>query len=154
MASVSYDEIFQNFLGSITDYDIQVNLSPSDSYSLMTEYLHKAIADRYVRHIFSSVSVDDDIQVFTYELALSGDEASDNDFVVTALSKWMVYEWLHKEVRSKINTAQMFAGKEQKFYSQSNHIAELRALQDDAYKEARDFIRDRGYIENSYLGGT
>ena len=151
MASVSYDEIFQNFLGSITDYDIQVNLSPSDSYSLMTEYLHKAVSDHYVRHLFSSASLDDDVQVFTYEIAEPIEEDVDKEFIINALQKWMVYEWLHKQVRSVLNTAQFFGGKEQKFYSQSNHLAELRALQDDAYSEARRFILDRGYISNSYL---
>lgn len=152
MASVSYDDIFSNFLGSITDYDLQVNLSPSDSYSLMTEYLHKTVADQYVKHLFSSVTLDDDVQMFTYEMANGNDDA---EFVVMAISKWMVYEWLHKEVRSKLNTAQFFGGKEQKFYSQAQHISELRALQDDAFKEARRFIQDRGYISNSYLvGGT
>lgn len=152
MASVSYDDIFSNFLGSITDYDLQVNLSPSDSYGLMTEYLHKTVADQYVKHLFSSVTLDDDVQVFTYEMANGNDDA---EFVVMAISKWMVYEWLHKEVRSKLNTAQFFGGKEQKFYSQAQHISELRALQDDAFKEARRFIQDRGYISNSYLvGGT
>ena len=154
MASVSYDEIFSNFLGNITDYDLQVNMSPSDSYSLMAEYLRKAVSDPYVKHIFASAVLDDEVQTLTYELVDAGDEDSDKDFVISALSKWMVYEWLHKEVRSKLNTAQFFAGKEQKFYSQANHIAELRALQDDSYKEARDFIRDKGYISNSYLKGV
>jgi len=151
MTSVSYDEIFSNFLGSITDYDLQVNLSPSDSYGLMTEYLHKTVADQYVKHLFSTVTLDDDVQTFTYEMA-NGDD--DTEFVVMAISKWMVYEWLHKEVRSKINTAQFFGGKEQKYYSQAQHISELRGLQDDAFTEARRFIQDRGYINNSYLGGT
>lgn len=150
MTSVSYDEIFSNFLGSITDYDLQVNLSPSDSYSLMVEYLHKTISDPYVKHIFTSATLDDEVQMFTYELT-NGDD--DTDFVVTAIAKWMIYEWLHKEVRSKINTAQFFGTKEQKMFSQAQHISELRALQDDAFKEARFFIQDRGFILNSYLQG-
>ena len=151
MTSVSYDEIFSNFLGSITDYDLQVNLSPSDSYGLMTEYLHKTVADQYVKHLFNSVALDDDVQMLTFEMA-NGDD--DIEFVVMAISKGMVYEWLHKEVRSRLNTAQFFGGKEQKYYSQAQHISELRGLQDDAFKEARRFIQDRGFISNSYLGGT
>lgn len=147
MASISYDEIFSAFLGSVTDYDLQVNLSPSDSFALMSEYLHKSLSDPYVKHIFTTATLDDETQIFTYEL----DREEDKDFVINALAKWMVYEWLHKEVRSRVNTAQFIGTKEQKYYSQAQHISELRALQDDALREARFYIQNKGFISNSYL---
>lgn len=155
MASISYDEIFSNFLGSITDYDLQENLSISDSEQLMTEYLHKALASHYLSHIFSSKQLDDNIHLFVYDLEnSSGNDSADADYVSAAIAKWMVYEWLHKQVRSVLMTSQMFAGKEETFYSQSQHLSELRALQDDAYTEARRFVMDAGYVSNSYLGGV
>ena len=152
MTSVTYESIFNLFLGSITDYKL-ASLDESDAMALMTEYLHKSLAESYVSRIFKTLSMDDDNHTMTYELAYApnGDEAN---FVVNALSKWMVYEWLHNQVRSVVNTAQFFGGSEQKYYSQSNHLSELRALQDDAYHEARFFIQDRGWISNSYLGGS
>ena len=152
MASIQYDVIFNSFLGNITDYDF-VKMSISDSYELMTEYLHKSVADPYIQHLFSSVSLDDKIQVLTFELKRSVNDEVDEDFISTALGKWMVYEWLHKQVRSVVNTAQFFGGKEQRMYSQAQHIAELRGLQDDAFSEARFFIQNRGYISNTYLDG-
>ena len=153
MSSLQYNSIFEKFLGNITDYDF-VSLSISDSYELMTEYLHKSLAETYVNRLFSSYELDDEINTLTYEMKQSISEDNDAEFISSALAKWMVYEWLHKQVRSITNTAQFFGGAEQKFYAQANHLSELRGLMDDAYKEARFFIQDRGYIKNSYLGGS
>lgn len=153
MTSIDYETIFSSFLGSITDYDF-AQLSMSESFSLMTEYLHTALAESYLRRVFSSVSLDDDAQTLSYELKYVVDEIGDNDFIISLIAKWMVYEWLHKEVRSKNLTSQFFGTKEQKFFSQSNHLTEMRALLDDVYKEARFMLQDRGYINNSYIGGA
>lgn len=114
MPSIKYETIFNNFLGNITDYDIQVNLSVSDSYELMTEALHKSVSDPYVNRLFSSIALDDDVMLMSYELVRAKDENTDKEFIITALGKWMVYEWMHKRVRSVDMTAQVFAGKEQK----------------------------------------
>lgn len=153
MASISYDAVFDKFIGSVTDYDL-TSMDTSDAYSLMTECLHKALSETYLRRLFETVNTDDDVQVLTFTMKIETDENADLEFATSAISKWMVYEWLHNQVNSKTNTMQLLAGKEQKFYSQSNHIAELRALQDDAFKEARLFITDRGITYNSYLGGA
>ena len=152
MASLSYDEIFSDFLGSVTDYDL-ASISLDDMYGLMTEYLHKTLSQSYVRRLFSSVAFDDSIQIFTFEMANSVDDAADLDFTKYILSKGMVIEWLRPQVRSKANVAQLLAGKEQKFYSQAQHLKELRELLADTERELRNTIRDRGYIYNPYLEG-
>lgn len=152
MTSISYDDVFDKFLGNVSDIEL-TSLDESDAYALMGEWLHKALSEPYVRRLFSSITLDDDVQTITFEMKLKTDDIADTDFVTSALSKWMVYEWLHKQVKSRTNVAQMFAGKEQKFYSQASHIEELRGLHDDAYKEARHFIMDRGWINNTYLNG-
>ena len=151
MTSIKYETIFSFFLGSITDYKL-ASLNEEDANTIMIEYLHKALSASYLNRIFSIRSIDDDNQVFMYELKYSTGE-DETDFVCNAIAKWMVYEWLHNQVRSVVNTAQFFGGSEQKFYSQQAHLSELRALQDDAYSEARKFVMDRGWINNSYLGG-
>ena len=117
----------------------------------MTELLHKAVYSSYVYHLFSSVSMEDSVQLLTFEMKHSVNEEADIQFLITALAKWMKYEWLSPQLNTVVNTAQMFAGKEEKFYSQANHIAELREMTELSYKEARDFVRDRNYIFNSYL---
>ena len=153
MASISYEEIFSSFLGNVTDYNL-ASLSPTDAFEIMSEYLHKSVADPYIYRLFSEYKLDDEGQVFTYTFVNPVGDETDREFIITALAKWMVYEWLHKQVKSVTNISQMFAGKEQKFYSQSQHISELRAMQDDAYQAARFFVMNRGYVNNSYLGGA
>lgn len=150
MASIDYEEIFSSFLGNITDYNI-ASMNSTDAFELMTEYLHKTIADPYVKHIFSDVSLDDETQVLSYTLVR---DTNDKDFVINALSKWMVYEWYAGKVNNIQNITQFFGNKETKWLSQAAHSAENRSLRDTAYKEARFYIQNRGYIDNSYLGGV
>ena len=152
MASVKYETIFNLFLGNITDIKL-ASLSEEDAKTLMVEYLHRSLAASYLSHIFSSSELDDENETFTYSMAYDTGK-DETDFVCNAIAKWMVYEWLHNQVRSIVNTAQFFGGSEQKYYSQQAHMAELRNMQDDAYKEARHFVMDRGWINNSYLGGS
>lgn len=150
MASLSYDEIFSDFLGNVTDYNIAA-MEQDEAYSLMTEYLHKTLSQSYIRRLFSYIKFDDSIEEFTFEMSHVVDENSDIDFSKNILSKGMVVEWLKPQVRSKINISQFFGGKETKFYAQSSHVAELRGMLQDTELELRKAIRDRGYIYNSYL---
>ena len=152
MTSLKYDDIFSSFLGDVTDYNI-VNLSITDATELMQEYLHKALSETYVRRLFSSVELADDVQTMMFELKRIGDEIADKEFVTHMLGKWMTYEWIHNQVRSVLNTAQFFGGAEQKYYAQANHLSQLKELQEQIYSEARNYIRDAGYISNSYLDG-
>lgn len=152
MTSVKYETIFNLFLGNITDYKL-ASLDENDAKAIMCELLHKSLASSYLRHIFSSSALDDTAETFTYEMTY--ETANDEtDFVCNAISKWMVYEWLHNQVRSVLFTAQFFGGAEQKYYSQQQHLSELRNLEDSTYHEARKFVMDRGWINNSYLGGS
>lgn len=152
MTSIDYEEIFSSFLGSVTDYNL-ASLEPTEAYGLLTELLHKALADRYVARLFSSKKLDDVVQQFSFEMKYAIDDDSDTEFVVNALAKWMKYEWLQKQVNNTAITAQFFGGKEQKYYAQANHLLELRGLQSSAYDEAYKYIMNRGYIDNNYLEG-
>lgn len=113
MTSLSFEEIFSDFLGNVTDYDF-VNLDTDIVYEQMTEYLHKALSQSYIRRLFSSIDADDGIQRFDFEMKNVVDEQSDKYFVVRILSLGMIVEWLRPQVNSKLNTAQFFGGKEQK----------------------------------------
>ena len=64
MASVSYETIFKLFLGNITDIKL-ASLSEEDAYTLMTEYLHKALAASYLSRLFSTMTLDDGAKTFT-----------------------------------------------------------------------------------------
>ena len=152
MTSVSYEEIFSDFLGNVGDYDF-ASLNTSDAYGLMTEYLQKSLKQSYVRDLFKSIICDNEILSLSFELENTIDDVRDRDFVVGIISKAMVVEWIKPQVRNRKNIAQMFAGKEQKYYSQSAHLAELRGLLEDVKLELRKEIRDRSSLHNSYIGG-
>lgn len=151
MTSIEYEDLFSDFLGYVTDYTL-LSLSEEDAYGLMSEYLRKSASLPYVRRLFSSLSLNDDFQIVDFEMLNEVDEASDLDFTSRVLTLGMVVEWLRPQVRSKNLTAQMFGGKEQKYYSQQAHLSELRNLLEDTQLELRKVIRDRGYIYNTYLG--
>lgn len=150
MASLSYDKIFNNFMGNMTDPNF-ASLSISEAYGLMTEYLHKTMAQSYVRRIFACATLDDKIQILDYELAYKTEDSADMDFVEYILARGMLVEWLQPQVQSRVNISQMIGGSKEKFYSQSSHLSELKGLLSDTKTELRKAIRDRGYIYNSYL---
>jgi len=150
MASIQFETIFNYFLGYMTDFDF-LGMSVSDVEALEVEYLRKSLSKPYLRRLFSSLSIDEDGEEIVFELRNATDDDQDSDFVSDILAKSMVVEWLQPQVKSKLNTAQMFTGKNRTWYSQANHISELRAMLEDAQLDVRRMIRDRGYIYNSYL---
>ena len=153
MARLNYDDIFSGFLGNITDAKF-ATLSISDSESLMCEYLHSAMSNPYIVRLFSAFVFDDEIRVVDYQLVNGCGIPFDNNFVLMILSKQMVCEWLRPQVRSTLNTMQFFGGREQKWFSQSQHLNELQNLLENAESEVRNLIRDRGFIWNSYLNNV
>lgn len=150
MTSISYEEIFDNFLGRVSDYDFSFMDESSVNY-LMSEYLQKVLSRPYVHRLFSFIDSDAEIHLLKYEMKKPVDDYTDKNFVIDILSKGMVVEWIEPQVRNKVNLSQFFGGKEQKFYSQSNHISELRAILEDTEIALRKEIRDRGSFYNSYL---
>ena len=153
MASINYDDIFNQFLGEVTDHNLPL-LSDTDANELMVGWLHKAVAEPLIRKLFGSFSIDDFIQEISYEMKNSVDEQSDELFIIELLAKQMAYNWANERVKSDINTSQFFSGKEVKFYSQAAHMEALRNLKFDAMNDVRRMIGDRTIGVNSYLGGS
>lgn len=152
MSSLSYDEIFSNFLGNITD-PILAEEAESITNEIMVEYLHKAVSAVYVRRLFSSIALDDEIQSITFTMKKAVDDSADKDFVSTMLGKSMAVQWVSPQVQSRVNLAQMFTGSTKKFFSQSAHISELRALKADMDKDLQFYILTRGSFYNGYVEG-
>lgn len=147
-----YQAIYSSFLSKITDYKF-LSLPEDDIYDLMRGWLHSTAGKVYIRRIFDTLVLDDEVLKITFELKNPVDDNADLDYVVEILAKGMVIEWLEPQVKSVLNTSQMFGGKEQKFYAQANHLSELKGMLSDAKTELRKMIRDHGYIYNSYIGG-
>ena len=152
MTSLQFVKIYSRLFSKIEAYDF-IELSEADLNELLCDWIHSASANPYVRRLFKTFSLDDEIQEITYEMKYSVDEFADSEFVTEILTLGVVVAWLEPKINSINNIAQIFGSKEEKFFSQSQHISELRALVNDSKKQQRRMITDRGYAWNTYLDG-
>lgn len=153
MASLSYDEIYSRVLDKITDYDF-LEYSESEIYDSLNRKLKSVISKPYLRRLFTSVSLDDEVQQFTYSMNYTVNEDADRDFVCEAIALGIVAAWIEPQVKTTNLIHQQFtSSKESKWYNQKDHLNELRALLKDCKLEQQAIIRDRGWINNTYLDG-
>lgn len=145
---LSYSTLFSRVLNKINDQK-ELSLDESDLLEIYTERLHSVVGKPRVRRLFSSLSLDDEIQEMTFTLNNSVDEESDKDFVLEILSLGMAIEWLQPQVDSVIHTSVMIGGKEEKKLL-DNHKNMIERL-DSMKKEQNKMIRDYGYMYNSYI---
>lgn len=145
---LSYSTLFSRVLNKINDQK-ELSLDESDLLEIYTERLHSVVGKPRVRRLFSSISLDDEIQEMTFTLNNSVDEESDKDFVLEILSLGMAIEWLQPQVDSVIHTSVMIGGKEEKKLL-DNHKNMIERL-DSMKKEQNKMIRDYGYMYNSYI---
>ena len=145
---LSYSTLFSRVLNKINDPK-ELSLDESDLLEIYTERLHSVVGKPRVRRLFSSISLDDEIQEMAFTLNNSVDEESDKDFVLEILSLGMAIEWLQPQVDSVIHTSVMIGGKEEKKLL-DNHKNMIERL-DSMKKEQNKMIRDYGYIYNSYI---
>lgn len=152
MASILYNDIFESFLGEITDYDIAA-LAESDADQQMTEWLNKAVHNMLIYDLFSSAELDDETQTFEYEMAVGWSENADAGFIKNLLGKAMAYEWISPKVNNIDLLHQFFGNSESKYYAQANQLAQLKDLKANLMTEIRDLVDNRGLLKNSYLEG-
>ena len=152
MASLDYNKIYSRLFSKIEAYDF-LELPEDELNDFLCNWIHSASANPYVRRLFKSFNLDDEILTISYEMKYSVDEFSDEEFITEILTFGVVVAWLEPKINSINNIAQMFGSKEEKFYSQSQHLSELRGLVNDSRKQQRRMIADRGYAWNSYLDG-
>ena len=145
---LSYSTLFSRVLNKINDQK-ELSLDENDLLEIYTERLHSVVGKPRVRRLFSSLSLDDEIQEMTFTLNNSVDEESDKDFVLEILSLGMAIEWLQPQVDSVIHTSVMIGGKEEKKVL-DNHKNMIERL-DSMKKEQNKMIRDYGYMYNSYI---
>ena len=145
---LSYSTLFSRVLNKINDPK-ELSLDENDLLEIYTERLHSVVGKPRVRRLFSSISLDDEIQEITFTLNNSVDEESDKDFVLEILSLGMAIEWLQPQVDSVIHTSVMIGGKEEKKLL-DNHKNMIERL-DSMKKEQNKMIRDYGYMYNSYI---
>lgn len=135
-----YESIYKRFLQKITDF----NLAEVDDYSfdeMMNGWLNSAVIRvRKCQHDLSKR--DDEIQEFEEDLS---------DLEVELLACGMVDSWLAPQLASTELTLQFIGGKEEKYYSQSAHLKELRDLKESNLLEMNRLHNYYTYTNNSYF---
>ena len=135
-----YETIYNRVLSKIEDPTLAM-LPEEDLENMLHGYLMSAIAKhRKCEHDLSDR--DDELKQFNFDLS---------DLEIEILSILMVREWISVQLHSVVNTLQVFGGKEEKFYSQSSHLAELRALDESLRLEAQQLSRDYTYTYKDYF---
>ena len=139
--ATSYEEIYNLAANKITDPEIAL-LLPEDIEELFHGYLISAIHKfRKCKNDLSNR--DDELRQFNVDLL---------DVEKEILAILVAREWLQPQLYSALLTKQVFSDKEQKYYSQSSHISELRALDETLKIEAQKLSRDYTYGSLEYLG--
>ena len=109
-----------------------------------------SLSETDMGNIFSSISLDDDIQEITFDLKNGcGSDLLNKEYVVELLSLGMVITWLRPQVESFEYTTMTLGGKEEKLLV--NNYKPVIARLDSLELKLHQMIRDHGYIYNSYL---
>lgn len=133
-----YEKIYGRFLNSTTDF----NLADLDDHTLsvmLKEWLHGAIVKTRTSN---DLSRDDDNEVFNKDLS---------DLDVELLAMGMRLAWLDQRINSTEYTNLFVGGKEEKFYSPSSQLSELRALRADTLREMQQLYTYETYVNNDYF---
>lgn len=135
-----YEKIYERFLSKITDF----NLVEMDDYSfdkMMQDWLNSSIVR--MRRCKHDLSLRDDVvQEFTEDLS---------DLEVELLSLGMVDAWVTPMLNSTELTLQFIGGKEEKYYSQAQHLSELRNLKKENALEMNRLHNYYTYTNNDYF---
>lgn len=138
----SYEEIYERFLSKITDYDLPM-MPEENMLNSLHGWMSGAIT-RFTRPTSDLRQRDDNNKTFLVTL---------EEYEVEVLALYMVVGWLDPRIKSTLLTNQMIGGKEEKYFSQAQHLQTLITLRDKCLNDAKKIIRDYSYRStNSYFG--
>ena len=136
----SYEAIYNRALAQITD-PLLVTLPEADLENMLYGWLMDAIVEPVVGE-YNFANRDEVKKQFNFDI-------SDRDQKILAIH--MVRGWLAPQIASVTLTAQVYSGKETKYYAQANHLSEMRAL-DESLQHQADLLFCRGtYLDNEYF---
>ena len=135
-----YEKIYDRFSQKISDF----NLVEADDHSLgemLQGWLNSSIVRiRKCQHDLSKRN--DELQEFEEDLS---------DLEIELLALGMVDAWVTPMLNSTELTLQFIGGKEEKYYSQSQQLAELRNLKKENSLEMNRLHNYYTYTNNSYF---
>ena len=136
----SYEAIYNRALAQITD-PLLATLPEEDLENMLYGWLMDAIVEPVVGE-YDFANRDEMSKQFNFDI-------SDRDQKILAIH--MVRGWLAPQIASVTLTAQVYSGKETKYYAQANHLSEIRAL-DESLQHQADLLFCRGtYLDNEYF---
>ena len=135
-----YEKVYNRFLQKISDF----NLAEADDYSfdeMINGWLNSAVIRvRKCQHDLSKR--DDELQEFEEDLS---------DLEIELLALGMVDAWVTPMLNSTELTLQFIGGKEEKYYSQSQMLSELRNLKKENSLEMNRLHNYYTYTNSSYF---
>jgi len=135
-----YSTLYKRALAQITD-PLLAQLLEEDLENMLHGWLMDAIVEPVVGE-YDFSDRDDELKQFNFDI-------SNVDQKIIAIH--MVRGWLAPQITSVESTLQVFSGKETKFYSQKEMLAEKQALDEKLRKDA-DLLFCRGtYLDNEYF---
>lgn len=135
-----YSTLYNRALAQITD-PLLATLPEEDFENMLHDWMMDAIVEPLVGE-YDFSDRDDELKQFNFDI-------SDRDQKILAIH--MVRSWLRPQIASVTLTHQVFGGKEEKYYSQSAHLTEMRNLDADLQHQA-DILFCRGtYLDNEYF---
>lgn len=152
MVTVDFADVYSVFFNKIEAYDF-LELDDSVINQMLLLYLKSSFTNPFIRQLFSSLTVDEDGENFSFEMRYVIDDDSDTEFIKEVLALGLCIKWITPKVNSIIGVNQTYGSKEEKFFSEASHKAELRNILNLWKREQLKKIRDRGYIWNEYLDG-
>ena len=135
-----YSTLYNRALAQITD-PLLVQLPEADLNNMLHDWLMDAIVEPVVG-TYDFSNRDEELSQFNFDI-------SELDQKILAIH--MVRGWLAPQIASVTLTAQVYSGKETKYYAQANHLSEMRALDESLQRQA-DLLFCRGtYLDNEYF---
>ncbi len=135
-----YSTLYNRALAQITD-PLLAQLPEEDLENMLHDWLMDAIAEPTIGS-YDFEDRDDKLKQFNFSISNADQKI---------LSIHMVRSWLAPQITSIESTLQVFSGKETKFYSQKEMLAEKQALDEKLRKDA-DLLFCRGtYLNNDYF---
>jgi hypothetical protein len=135
-----YEKVYNRFSQKITDFNL-LEIDDNSLDEMLLGWLNSSIVN--VRKRRRDLFVRDD------EAMEFQDDLSDLELEMLALG--MKLAWIDQYLNSTENVLQFIGGKEEKYYSQANHIAELRELRKDTLREMNSLHNYDTYANNSYF---
>ena len=135
-----YEKIYNRFSQKITDFNL-VELDNDSLGEMLLGWLNSSIV-RIRRCKHDLTKRDDELLEFAEDLS---------DIELELLAMGMVDAWVSQYLNSTEYFLQMIGGKEEKYYSQASHMAEIRSIKEENLREMNRLHNYYTYTNNSYF---